>query len=1188
MRYRLFVHMAVSDDLDGRAVLRRRCNMRLRDLFAMGNVSRVKGIVGDRNRGWLRTPLGGNGGQQYYLWWTKTGLPAFRGERANGQYRDAIWVRSVRHHDDHSVLDFGDIENDYFPFNYKELIDDDLFTLPPWTDEQLDCIHSDADIRVIYGNPGSGKTTSLLKIIEDAGGDKVLFSSWSRGLTQVARSYIDAMPSQRKNVLAYDFQGLLSLICQRDIDRLSFVESRGRFLDGLASLHLRPDLLGEWLHNQDALYAEARSVLFGRAIPERPDSVMLPSGIHSLTEERYLSSRGTESGIGYDAARTVLNVINHLDKKVDLVNIFPELEAAGTSINLLKSGRLPEGFEDIDWLLVDEVQDLTVVEFLVLVHLCKAVKERSYRLPKIILTGDEGQTIRPSGFQWGWMNGILYKQLGAPVEFELTSKLRTPRRISEVIDNSLLLYREIERGERPSKQRMEELDNENDGRVCYVALKNNDETIELLEALADDETLRVVVADSMVPNWIPPHLMSSVLSPSMVKGLEYQKICVLNPGKVLKEVASAKSSNWNSRVTGHRNRAIIDNLRVALSRAADTLVFVDVAPDDESRHLSKELLGVEAVDISPEDLIADVLAHDITPRERIESRIRDATVLLDNDPEAAWQRILQALQLHDRTDEDLGLLLYDRMLRISTRLLIEGYPKGVDINSITQYCNEAIVQLGKGHLKHELNCLTTWLNNRDSSPIALLNEIVLHESESEWLISALSSVSQSLLQGIAQAARRKGVAHMFNENVEKWLTIAGYTGNVPQRSHQLRIEAFNTLLKTDDKKAALEVLQFVPAKIVSDIAAESELERDWDRSLTLYGFLASDEDLERVSEEASNYYLVMGEEQIEGQNYKEAIESLSFSLEFNPGNAHPRILRAMAFDQIGRKKDALSDCEEYISIIQDEGARSSALVHKTRLLCELEADLSDVLECLDEAIILNPNNVEALMNRGDVYADIEKGDKAILDWRRVVALEPHLPESYIGLAEAYGGYDQHDKAEQVLTLGLSKTDNEPALLVERAHFRIASGKKKRAAEKDLNRASEAGILEPDLHEKIGVGFYTIDKFQKAVKQFESAMVLDPENCKYPELLARSYRKQYEANGGTAADLSKAIRALNRGIELAEKQDKAGVPRMYLLRSSLFETRNFRGDEGRSRRDRQRALSLDPSILTAGMPPLDSM
>ena len=71
----IYVHVDVLEWLqnhDGRHDQRRVFTRRVQELMAHGRATRMKGTKG-ASAGWLRTPLGGNSGAQYYLWLTNSG-----------------------------------------------------------------------------------------------------------------------------------------------------------------------------------------------------------------------------------------------------------------------------------------------------------------------------------------------------------------------------------------------------------------------------------------------------------------------------------------------------------------------------------------------------------------------------------------------------------------------------------------------------------------------------------------------------------------------------------------------------------------------------------------------------------------------------------------------------------------------------------------------------------------------------------------------------------------------------------------------------------------------------------------------------------------------------------------------------------------------------------------------------------
>ena len=140
------------------------------------------------------TPLAGAGGMQFYLWWTPADSP-----QVSGPYDDdpglkrSLWVRAVHHHDDMSPLRTWDTEADYFQL-HKEDMDgsDNTFVDSPWTDQQLEFVNSSDPVRIVYGYPGSGKTTALWRAVESRTGERVLYTSWSRELVEFASEHLSS------------------------------------------------------------------------------------------------------------------------------------------------------------------------------------------------------------------------------------------------------------------------------------------------------------------------------------------------------------------------------------------------------------------------------------------------------------------------------------------------------------------------------------------------------------------------------------------------------------------------------------------------------------------------------------------------------------------------------------------------------------------------------------------------------------------------------------------------------------------------------------------------------------------------------------------------------------------------------------------------------------------------------------
>lgn len=117
------------------------------------------------------------------------------------------------------------------------------------------------------------------------------------------------------------------------------------------------------------------------------------------------------------------------------------------------------------------------------------------------------------------------------------------------------------------------------------------------------------------------------------------------------------------------HRTAIDQLRVALSRATETLAFVDVAGDDDAHALSADLLA-DAAPYHADDLV-EHFADDAPPEERLQARTKDARGLIDTVPGRAWQRACQAVRLLG--DPQLPNGVSDKSVRIEARTTPFGH-----------------------------------------------------------------------------------------------------------------------------------------------------------------------------------------------------------------------------------------------------------------------------------------------------------------------------------------------------------------------------------------------------------------------------------------------------------------------------------------------------------------------------------
>ena len=849
MRHPLKVHPDISERLRGWTHLYRRLGIVLQHLAAHGRSTVVKGCANE-NKGWRRSPLGGNNGMQYYLWWTPASSPRARGLDLP---ENAIVVRDVRHHDDHSPLETGPLGNYLHLATSDELIED--IAGSPWTREQIDFVDDRAPVRVIVGRPGSGKTTVLWKAVEARTDQRVLYLTWSSALTRHAEERFRSFAPVGVDIIARDFTTFLGEFRRADVPRQTLGESRRKFRDALTRLGRDA---GPWARRPHALHAELRGFFFGRAAPGN-GRITGNGAIARLHDDAYAELRGDYEGVGEKAAKALLRVAQPLLRDHDrLTDIFPELVAATEAVDRLSQDRIPEGFERFDRIVVDEVQDLTLLETAVVVELCRAIGRARGWSPWLLMAGDAGQTVRPTSFEWAPLNDLLSSRMRRPAEFHLEEHLRCPSRIAEVVDRASDHYTVVEKEARPTRQHRQKSAEHVDAQLIHVHVPEAAEAVRLLEELDETDDVAVLSPKDDAPPWVPGELRPMVLTPAEAKGLEYQSVCVLDPGPVLSSLSPGNEAyGMDAELDQPATRTAIDHLRVTLSRATETLVFIDVVGSEADLRLSGSLLG-DPAPYSPDDLL-DHLSHaDASPEERVLARTSDARGLIDAAPQRAWQRACQAVRLLGDKELPNGVAAQAvrddarrTLLETAARLLVDGVPEGVQRNEITHMGYQAIMNLEPGPLipggtgethderPHQptlsglgpgegpeprpgepprvlahlfrkqhvqaLDELDCWTANRGEVPPFALLEAVRRlrtvEADGEsWLQPALLSAAQTLRDGLTAGTADPDTAPLFARPdpglVETWLQITGYAGDVQARARALTAKAFDTVLSS--------------------------------------------------------------------------------------------------------------------------------------------------------------------------------------------------------------------------------------------------------------------------------------------------------------------------------------------------------------------------------------------------------
>lgn len=573
-------------------------------LGTRGRTPNVKTTSGYNAR-WRRTPVQG---YHYYLWWIPLAESELADRSSNGQTGQTILVHSIRHHDEtDDPIDLTSLD---------EFDEVSLASIDPRFDEQRNVgVHLKTDQlapATVKGLPGSGKTVALFYLVRDLvlqrGLESLLYVTYTSRLKRAAREFLAAQApelEQRIHIrtlteLEKELSGLPA-----PLDPLQELADFRRYLDMLPAASL-----GGWRRYPAALYTEIRAHILGRTFPAG-----YPLPAPRVAEAVF--SEGAFNLDAYAAARRLTRneaaIVLRLSERLRGDRFFLDQVAAGRALNqLLQPGssasarRLPGWLRQLDALVVDEIQDLTLLQIALLAEVARMRLRNGDRHLAVVFAGDESQIVQPSGFDWGVTKDLLREVLGTnPQEFEFRHQRRSPRNLAYVIDNAWNFYVRLPKPLRPSANRQSFLDDadmelavathrpdssEENGRLLICPLPAT-----MREAGADAARLWRAFVEELADlpgralidlNGSAPMLKSAedestkaeevIFNVREIKGLERNTVIIAGLDATFQQ--AMRLADGSDMPPLFEARRLIDEMRVALSRSTDKLVLLE-APD---------------------------------------------------------------------------------------------------------------------------------------------------------------------------------------------------------------------------------------------------------------------------------------------------------------------------------------------------------------------------------------------------------------------------------------------------------------------------------------------------------------------------------------------------------------------------------------------------------------------------------
>ncbi len=772
--HRIFVNPDIFQEVKGIPSLQKRLNLVLQQLTVDGRTSIVKSCSDTENKGWRRSPLGGNNGMHYYAWWAP-------GQTSQVQHLpllgDDILVAAVRHHDDHWPLKVVSLDG-FEQRKQASLLNSDEV---PWTSSQRQFVESKAPLRLLMGCPGSGKTTALWLAVERLSSGRALYVTWSKPLVEQAKSHFQVFASQALDVVALDAHTAIAQIAGLEVERLNSLQAYERFLELLRDVPQKA--LASWQGREHLLFKELRATFCGASIPgtagDNPQMRATQPAFY-LKPLEHVADRATFES--ERASRMALIAIFEQIHDRLYRDCFPEIAAARVAIEKLQKGELPLWFADFDRIAVDEVQDLTTVESAVFIELAAAIQKHRGTAPSVLVAGDAAQTVRPTGFNWASLKVAISYRLGRPEEFRLAENMRSSAKLAELVQSVGDAYRDLPKAFRPEAQSRSESATQLPSR-CLKIEATPEDAARLCERLRNDSSVGLLLPREVRAPWLtdlPAEVQDQILTPAQAKGLSFQTVLLFDLDPACQAIVSLIQSEHERSFAHDVARASLDQMRVALSRAVETLCVVEVAEKIQFSTEEPLILGCPAVPYSADEFLAE-FENDFEPEICVNLSLNNAQQLQKLEPIQIWRALLQAVawlpEINDPKHEKTS-----KLLEIISLLLIEKSADAIS-KPLCDLGESLAQQLGHSALFSALKSCS------ESSRVDLL--LAFAEAHSPaWALPALCKLD--LIDSLAECANSADFAHILAQRSldEAVKTLA------PNVSLQaLRVQAFDVLIQ---------------------------------------------------------------------------------------------------------------------------------------------------------------------------------------------------------------------------------------------------------------------------------------------------------------------------------------------------------------------------------------------------------
>ncbi len=233
--------------------------------------------------------------------------------------------------------------------------------------------------------------------------------------------------------------------------------------------------------------------------------------------------------------------------------------------------------------------------------------------------------------------------------------------------------------------------------------------------------------------------------------------------------------------------------------------------------------------------------------------------------------------------------------------------------------------------------------------------------------------------------------------------------------------------------------------------------------------------------------MALGDTAMAGADYEEALKHYDSAIDPKEPNAMALYQRGAALQALGKTDRALSDYDEAIRL---DPKYALAFYGRGILLATRKREYDRAIADFDKVLDLAPNNVDALIRRGDAAGQMGDFGRSIADLDRAVAVAPDNAQAYVIRGLTNGRRGKNELALTDYNAALQRDPGNVDALVNRAAIYATNGKNDLALP-DLDAAIALRGNDPIAFYNRGYVHFANRAFDLAIADYSAAIALDP-------------------------------------------------------------------------------------------------